>query len=527
MAVAAQDRTFIDTLQRQTHAFPERTVLITPSKSWTYAELDAESNRIAQGLLALGIGAGDRVGCLTKHTAECALLTFAAMKLGAVCAPFNWRLAAPELDYAVGQNEIKFLLADAAFLPTLAKVNCSGVKLTLSTEGAESVPSFAQWRSHYAADDPGHEPEPDDTAVQLSSSGTTGVPKSVEITHRNLLALCDRGAAYCGYKGGRYVQLNALPNYHIAGMGTVLLLFYEGGTTVLYPDFDPAKMIAGIAEHRITHLFLVPAMILFMLQVPGVDKADFSSLQAIAYGASPISEKVLRDAIKVFGCGFYQLYGLTETTGLVTCLPADDHDPDGPRAHLLRSAGRPVHGVSVRIVDAQSGRDVPDGEVGEIRIRTRQNMKGYFRNAAATAEVFPHGRDANGGWFRTGDAGFLRDGYVFVHDRIKDMVITGGENVYPAEVENALASHPAVAEVAVIGVPDDTWGEAVKACVVLRPNATATAAEIIEFARERLAGYKCPKSVDFVDTLPRNPTGKMLKRVLREKYWAGHERRVG
>jgi acyl-CoA synthetase (AMP-forming)/AMP-acid ligase II len=526
MAVAAKDRTFIDTLQRQAHAFPTRTALITPTKSWTYAELDAESDRVAQGLRALGIGSGDRVGCVTKHTADCTLLTFGAMKIGAVCAPFNWRLAAPELNYLVTYNQVRLLVADSAFLPTLASVDCSEVKQIFVTDGSDPKTSFAAWRSRYDAIPVDYEPAPEDTALQLSSSGTTGLPKSVELTHANVLANCKGGAACCGYTGGRYVQLNSLPNYHIAGMGVVMLLWYEGGTTVLYPEFEPAKILAGVAEHGITHMFLVPAMILFLLQTPGIEAADFSTLKAIAYGASPISDKVLRDAIRVFGCGFYQLYGLTETTGLVTCLPAEDHDPDGPRAHLLRSAGRAANGAELRVVDSATGRDLADGEVGEIWIRSLQNMKGYYRNAAATVEAFPLGRDNRGGWIRTGDAGYLRDGYVYVHDRIKDMVITGGENVYPAEVENVLASHPGIAEVAVIGVPDDQWGEAVKACIVRKPGATAAEKEIIDFARERMAHYKCPKSIDFVDTLPRNPTGKLLKRILREKYWAGHDRRI-
>jgi acyl-CoA synthetase (AMP-forming)/AMP-acid ligase II len=519
------DQTLTATIRRQARDNPDGIALLTPTKSWTFAELDSESNRIAQGLRELGIGAGDRVGCLTKHTAECTLLTFAALKIGAVCAPFNWRLAAPEIDYLVKQNEIRFLLADAAFLPTLEKVNRAGVKLTVPTEGAGKLPSFAQWRSSYAPTDTGYEPSPEDTALQLSSSGTTGLPKSIELTHNNLLILCKDGPALIGYKGGRYVQLNALPNYHIAGMGVVFILFYQGGTSVLFPDFDPAAIVGAVAEHKITHMFLVPAMILFMLQVPGIEKADFSSLQAVCYGGSPISEKVLRDALKVFRCAFYQVYGLTETTGAVTCLLPEDHDPDGPRASLLRSAGRAAKGVELRVVDA-SGEDVPEGEVGEIWIRSLQNMKGYFRNPKATTEVFPLGRDERGGWFRTGDAGYLREGYVFVHDRVKDLVITGGENVYPAEVENALASHPAVAEVAVFGVPDDKWGEAVKACVVLRQNATASEKDLIDFARERLAHFKCPKSVDFAEALPRNPTGKLLKRVLREKYWVGHDRKV-
>jgi acyl-CoA synthetase (AMP-forming)/AMP-acid ligase II len=520
------DQTFTATARRQAREIPDRAALITPARSWTYAELDAESNRVAQGLRALGIKTGDRVGCLTKHTADCLLLTFGAMKLGAVCAPFNWRLTAPELDHLFTQNEIRVLLTDPAFMPTLEKVNRTGVKLTLLTEDADSVASFAKWRRAYEPTDTGYEPAPDDTALQLSSSGTTGLPKSVELTHRNLLTLCHEGPAYVGLHGG-HVQLNALPNYHIAGIGNVLIIFYISGTSVLYPEFDPAQMIAAIARHRVTHMFLVPAMILFMLQVPGIDKADFSTLQGITYGGSPISEKVLRDALKVFRCDFYQLYGLTETTGMITCLAAKDHDPDGPRAHLLRSAGQPANGASVRVVDVATGRDVEDGDVGEIWIRSIQNMKSYFRNPKATAEVFPLGRDEQGGWFRTGDAGYLRDGYVYIHDRVKDMVISGGENIYPAEVENALAAHPAVAEVAVFGVPDDTWGEAVKACVVLRRDIQASEADLIAFAQERLARFKCPKSIDFVESLPRNPTGKLLKRVLREKYWAGRDRRVG
>lgn len=525
--IGVPDQTFTATVRRQARDIPDRVALITPAKNWTYAELDEASNRVAQGLLALGIKAGDRVGCLTKHTAECVLLTLAALKLGAVSVPLNWRLAGPELDYVVNQNEIGFLLVDSAFAPVLEKVNLTKVKRTLLTDGTGKEETFARWRAAHKPIDPGNEPAPDDTALQLSSSGTTGLPKSIELSHRNLLILSREGPVQTGYQGGRYAQLNALPNYHIAGMGNVFILFYQGGTSVLYPDFDPAQMIRAIAAHQITHVFLVPAMILFMLQVPGIDKADFSSLQSIAYGGSPISEKVLRDALKAFGCDFYQVYGLTETTGLVTCLPPADHVTEGPRASLLRSAGRPSTGVSVRVVDTATGRDVADGEVGEIWIRSLQNMKGYFRNPKATAEVFPLGRDQHGGWFRTGDAGYLREGYVYIHDRVKDMVISGGENIYPAEVENALAAHPAVAEAAVFGVPDDTWGEAVKACVVLRRGANATEAELVEFARTRLAHYKCPKSVDFAESLPRNPTGKLLKRVLREEYWAGRERRVG
>jgi fatty-acyl-CoA synthase len=266
-------------------------------------------------------------------------------------------------------------------------------------------------------------------------------------------------------------------------------------------------------------------MIQFMLQVPGAAKADYSSLKGISYGASPISEKVLIDAMRTFKCRFMQVYGLTETTGAITCLPPEDHDPEGPKKELLRSAGKPIDGVELRVVDA-SGRDCAEGEVGEVWIRTAQNMRGYWSNAKATGDAFVERRPDGLGWFRSGDAGFLRGGYLFLHDRIKDMIVSGGENIYPAEVENALMQHPAVADGAVIGVPDEKWGEAVKACVVLKPGAAASEADIVRFMRERIAHYKCPSSVDFLDAIPRNPTGKILKRVLREPYWKGRDRRV-
>jgi fatty-acyl-CoA synthase len=315
-------------------------------------------------------------------------------------------------------------------------------------------------------------------------------------------------------------MLNALPTYHIAGVGVALLTASKGGASVLYPDFDPAGVIAAIAEHRITHSFLVPAMIQFMLQVPGVEKGDYSSLKGISYGASPITEQVLIGAMRTFKCRFMQVYGLTETTGAITCLPPEDHDPEGPRKHLLRSAGKPIEGVELRVVDPATGADCPEGWVGEVWIRSAQNMKGYWANKRATADAYA------GDWIRSGDAGYLREGYVYMHDRIKDMVVSGGENIYPAEVENVLMQHPAVADGAVIGVPDEQWGEAVKACVVRKAGATATEKEIIDFMRGRIAHFKCPKSVDFVAAIPRNPTGKILKRVLREQYWKDKTRRV-
>jgi fatty-acyl-CoA synthase len=311
-------------------------------------------------------------------------------------------------------------------------------------------------------------------------------------------------------------MFNALPPFHIAGVGFTLLTLGRGGQSVCMPEFDPPRIVAAIGEHRITHLFLVPAMILAMIDTPGADRGDYASLQSISYGAAPISESVLAAATRLFGCGFMQLYGLTETTGAIVYLPPEDHDPDGPKKHLMRSAGRAGRLVGLRIVDG-GGRDCADGEVGEVWIRSPQNMRGYWRNPQATATAFPEGRDAQGGWFRSGDAGFLRDGYLFIHDRIKDMVISGGENIYPAELENVILQHPKVGEVAVIGQPSARWGESPFA-VVVRKDPSLTEQEVLDWCVGRMARFKLPRGAAFIDVIPRNPSGKVLKRMLREQF---------
>jgi acyl-CoA synthetase (AMP-forming)/AMP-acid ligase II len=323
------------------------------------------------------------------------------------------------------------------------------------------------------------------------------------------------------------VNLVAMPLFHIAGSGWGIAGFYGGGTNIVMREVVPAELVRVIPECRVTNALFVPAVLQMLLATPGVEGADFSSLRTIVYGASPISEEVLVRAMERFGCGFVQAYGLTETTGSIVSLLARDHDPGGPRAHLLRAAGRPWGDTEVRVVDPDTRRDLPDGQVGELWVRSSQNMRGYWRNPEATADAYPEGRDADGrGWFRTGDAAYLRDGYVYIHDRVKDMIVSGGENVYPAEIENVLMGHPGVADAAVIGVPSDKWGETVKAIVVDAPGSTASDDELIAYCRERLARYKCPTSVDRIAALPRNPSGKLLKTQLREPYWKGRERRV-
>jgi len=310
--------------------------------------------------------------------------------------------------------------------------------------------------------------------------------------------------------------------FHIGGCGWALCGMHAGGVSVLSRDFVPDRIMDLMVEEGVTNALFVPAMLGFMAQVPGAAARQFPGLRSIVYGASPITDETLLSAMKVFKCDFVQVYGMTETTGAITELPAADHDPGGPRAHLLRSAGKPYPWVELRIVDLVTGTEARRGEVGELHTRSPQNMAGYWGKPDETARtITPEG------WLKTGDAGYLdTEGYLFLTDRVKDMIVSGGENIYPAEVENVLAAHPAIAEVAVIGIPDPRWGESVKAVVALRQGATAEAAELVAWCRERLAHYKCPQSIDFLPALPRNPSGKVLKRDLRAPYWAGKTRAI-
>jgi fatty-acyl-CoA synthase len=309
-----------------------------------------------------------------------------------------------------------------------------------------------------------------------------------------------------------------MPLFHIAGVNVGVIGLCAGSKVTVLPDVDPGEILRLLDEEKISVLFMVPAVILFVMQHPNLSATDLSSVRQVIYGASPIAEELLVQASKAFKCEFMQVYGLTETTGCATHLPPEDHDPARGK---LRSCGKPNTGIEIRIV-GEDGKDLPVGEVGEIIMRGASNMKGYWNNPDATNDAIRNE------FFYTGDAGFVDDeGYVFIHDRVKDMIVSGGENVYPAEVENALFAHPQIADVAVIGVPDERWGEAVKACVVLEAGVELAGQEIIDWARERIAGYKLPKSVDFVEALPRNPSGKILRRELREPYWEGQERRVG
>ena len=520
------EMTFNDIVRQRAQARPDGLAYRCGDRRWTFADVDRDTNRIANALAALGVVAGDRVAALTRFHVECTLLTLAAAKLGAVCMPVNWRLAPGEVQHIVDHGGARLMLADRGFLPLVDRTAMPTLQQVVVTDGAQDGhPGFHDWYAGASDVFQAVDAKPDDPLLQLYSSGTTGLPKGVVLSHAGLIFNCQLGTGVWNVAADAVVG-NALPSFHIAGANMGLFPLYAGATGASYPDFDPAGFIDAIGRHGITHTFVVPAMILFMLQSPKVKEGDFRTLQLMSYGGSPISDRVLTDAMATFGCSFMQVYGLTEISGSATFLLPEDHAASGPKARLLRSAGRPVPGARVRVVDPGTLQDLPDGQTGEVLIESPGNMVGYWRNPEATAAAFPEGRNANGGWFRSGDGGYLQDGYVYINDRIKDMIISGGENIYPAEIENLLMQHPDVADGAVIGVPDEKWGESVKACVVRRPGTTATERDIIDWMRERLAHYKCPKSIDFVEVLPRNPSGKLLKRILRAPYWEGKDRAV-
>ncbi|HVV65211.1 MAG TPA: long-chain-fatty-acid--CoA ligase [Rhizomicrobium sp.] len=501
---------------------PDSIALDFRDRLTTYAELDLRANQVAQGLLALGAAPGARIGYLGKNCDRYFEGLLGAFKARAVIVGVNWRLAPPEIAYVLNDAGCEALFVGRDFAEEAAKVlaECPRLKKVIAVDGGHDVwPSYESWRDRQSVTDPMLPAPPNDDVIQLYTSGTTGHPKGAVITNANYLSIfrC-LGAAPLGQYEPDEAVLVAMPIFHVAGVNIGLLALAQGARAVVLGETDPAEILRLIAAKSIAHAFLVPALILFMLQHPNARTTDFSSLKNISYGASPISDEVLLRARETFGCGFLQVYGLTETTGGGTLLMPEDHAPDRGK---LRSCGRPAPGHEIRVVGGE-GRPLPPGEVGEIQIRAGNVMKGYWNNPDATAKAVCAER-----WFSTGDAGFFdAEGYLYIHDRVKDMIVSGGENVYPAEVENALMGHPAVADVAVIGVPDERWGEAVKAIVVKKPGLEPTPADIIAYARARIAGYKLPKSVDFIEALPRNPSGKVLRKDLRRPYWEGRDRQV-
>lgn len=488
----------------------------------TYGELDRRSCQTANALLDAGVGRGDRVAILAHNAPVYFELGFAASKVGAALVGLNWRLAPLEIEAILTDADPALLIVDGE----LDHLLTDAARSALAPDVLQNLPRWNEIVSSSSPDDADSPTHPDDVAFILYTSGTTGLPKGAQLTNRNMAhSAWISGWAYG--VGATSVNLVAMPLFHVGGMGYGLSAFFHGGHTILRRDAEPVAVVDTIAAYGVTHAFFVPAVIQAILAVDKVEHADFASLELLVYGAAPIGDSVLRRAIDVLGCDFLQAYGMTETAGTIVTLPPEAHDPDGPGAALLRSCGRPLPWVELRLVDpasiaAGTPTDVAIGEVGEIWTRSAQNTPGYRNRPDATAEAI-----TADGWLRTGDAAHAdADGYLFLFDRFKDMIVSGAENVYPAEVENMLYDHPDVSEVAVIGVPDERWGETVKAVVVLQAGATFDADELVELCRGRLAHYKCPTSFDVVEALPRNASGKVLKTELRAPYWEGHDRRI-
>jgi long-chain acyl-CoA synthetase len=500
---------------------PDRVAIHFEGRRITFGELDRRTNQVANALFAEGVGSQARIAILSKNAPAFFELWFGAAKADVVLVPVNFRLAPAEVAFVVEDAGAEILFVGADFYPVVEKAaaELKSVRRIIALDGAhESWPGYSDWLAAQPATDRALPIAAEHCAIQMYTSGTTGHPKGAQLSHAGLLALTRVALGSFGGWHENDVNLVCMPLFHIGGSGWALIGFHRGIDSVLMRDPDPAAILRLIQEYRVTKAFMVPALLLFLLQNPQCRTTDFSSLELIVYGASPAPVDLVRNAINVFGCGLAQVYGLTETTGAITYLPPEDHDEKAPER--LKSCGKPMAGIEIRVVDAL-GKDVATGDVGEIVTRSAQNMLGYWNQPEATR------RSIRDGWFYTGDAGYLdADGFIYIHDRVKDMIISGGENIYPAEVESALFGHPAVADVAVIGIPDDKWGEAVKALVVKRPGAEVTGDELIGFARERIAHYKAPRSIDFVDALPRTPTGKILKRELRKPFWAGQERQV-
>jgi long-chain acyl-CoA synthetase len=490
---------------------PDHIALKWDGGSSTYAQLHQRSSRLAQAFSASGVRPRDRVAVLDYNGPAHVEVMVAAAKLRAVAVSLNFRLSAPELLTIVNDSQARVLVVGAPFKDVVDSITPDFLHPIVTIPLGES---YESWLGAYPDVDTGGEHAPDDTCIQLYSSGTTGTPKGVEISALGLKTCISLYEPLTGLDGDA-IHMMVLPFFHIGGTGMALATHLTGGTNYVVQQAVPEILTQRLARERCTHTTLVPAVLQSMLQVPGIADMNFDTLKSIAYGGSPITETLLRQAIEVFGCEFLQAYGLTESCGTVAILPPSDHDPDGPHTHRLRSIGKPVPSAQIRVVDPETLRDVATHRVGEIWIKSPQVMKGYWGRPDQTAETIIDG------WLRSGDAGYLDDdGYIYLYDRVKDMIISGGENIYPAEVENALASHPAVLESAVIGVPSQRWGETPKAIVVRRPGADVTQEALLAHCRRLIASYKCPTSIEWADALPRNAGGKILKKELRAPYWA-------
>jgi len=507
-------------LHRAVQQRPDQLMTIFGERRRTFREAAGRVARLAGALRELGVRPGDRVAMLALNADRYSEYLLAVPWADAVLNPVNTRWSAAEIVYSLRDSDSRVLLTDDTFAPLLPALRAAFPELaTVIHTGERPAPAGALgYEDLIAAADPVEDARRGGDALAgiFYTGGTTGFPKGVMLSHANL------GVSWLGSAAGGFMvgpdsrTLHTAPMFHLADLAAWGITVQAGGSHVILPSFDPRTVLATIAEHRVTDALLVPTMIQLLVDHPEVGQFDLASLRAVLYGASPMTRAVLERAMKALpGASFTQAYGMTELAPVATLLSPADHEA----GHLL-SAGRAAPHAEIRVVDPFDA-EVPNGTVGEVVVRGGHVMLGYWNKPEETATAL------RGDWMHTGDGGYLDDqGYLYIVDRIKDMIVTGGENVYSAEVENAVAAHPAVAQCAVIGVPDPDWGERVHAVVVLRPGAALTHQELRAHVKALIAGYKAPRSLEILDKLPVSGTGKVLKRDLRRKYWGGQERQI-
>lgn len=499
---------------------PDAIAITFAGSSWTWAELGQRVRRNAAAQRAAGLVPGDRIAVLDLNHPSCLELTLACAQVGTANAVVNFRLAPPEIVYVINDARARILFVGPEFASAVEQLRAKlpTVERIIRVGGADD--EYEAWLAANEPDARVHRAAPEDCFVQLYTSGTTGFPKGAMLTHRGMLAHARNVATDFDLGPDARVQV-AMPLFHVGGTSYSLVAINAGARIFMLRRPDPAAVLEMLEAEKITHTFLVPALMAAVTQVPGAAERDYSALRSLSYGASPMPLPVMRASLKLFPGVMHQVYGMTEQSGVVSSLGPADH-ADSTVAHRLVSAGKPIHGVEIEIRVPATGAPVPTGEPGEIWVRSEQIMSGYWGKPDATAAAI-----TPDGWLRSGDGGHIdADGYIYVTDRIKDMIISGGENIYPAEIERVLAEHPSIGDVAVIGVPDERWGEVPKAVVVAAPGASIDAEQVLAYCRENLASFKCPQSIDVVAELPRTPTGKVLKRELRKPYWAGRERQL-
>ncbi len=508
-------------------AFGTRLAVVCGDTRYTWDDFDQRTDALACGLASLGVQRGDRVAVLMLNCHRYLELYYACARMGAVIVPLNIRLARPEVVFILNDSETKVLVVDKTFapyatgrasFPTVQSVIYSGGETPTDMINYEDVVS----KGAHMQESVDQQMEDDDLSGLYYTGGTTGRAKGVMLSHKNVVSNAIHVIMATGYSD-RDVYLHAAPMFHLADIASTFALTMLGARHVFIPMFNPVHVLEAIQNEKITRTLLVPTMVNVVLNHPDVDKYDISSLHSLIYGASPMPVELLKKGLQKWGKVFRQGYGMTETAPLLTMLDTLDHIADGTpeQVRRLTSCGKEVLGVEVRVVNAE-GEDVQPGEIGEIIARGPNIMLGYWHLPEATAAAIVDG------WMHTGDLATVdEENYIYIVDRAKDMIISGGENIYSVEVENALYTHPAVLEVAVIGIPHETWGEAVHAVVVCKPGMSASAEELIAHARTQIAGYKVPRSIEFAaEALPKSGAGKILKRDLREKYWEGKSRQV-